>query len=93
MVSFASALFRTIDPNEVRSRPRDQLSRFDVEVGTGNNDVLLPWGRHRTGRMADECEPMSFYRIAEMGIALSSALTFALVGWWEIVAEISSALE
>jgi hypothetical protein len=33
------------------------------------------------------------YRFAEIGIALSFGLTFALVGWWEIVAEIWSALE
>jgi hypothetical protein len=32
------------------------------------NDVFLPWGRHR--------------RIAEIAIAVSSGLTFALVGWW-----------
>jgi hypothetical protein len=38
-------------------------------------------------------DPMSYYRIAEMTIVLSSGLTFALVGWWEIVAEIRSALE
>jgi hypothetical protein len=27
---------------------------------------------------------MSYYRTAEMAIALSFGLTFALVGWWEI---------
>jgi hypothetical protein len=35
---------------------------------------------------------MSYYRIAEMVIALSFGLTFALVGWWEIVRDIWSAL-
>jgi hypothetical protein len=28
---------------------------------------------------------MSYYRIAEMAIALSFGLTFSFVGWWEIV--------
>ena len=36
--------------------------------------------------------PSAHYRIAEMAIVLSAGLTFALVGWWEIVAEIWSAL-
>ena len=36
---------------------------------------------------------MSYYKIAEMAIALSFGLTFAFVGWWEIVGEIWSALE
>jgi hypothetical protein len=36
---------------------------------------------------------MGYFRIAEMAIALISGLTFALVGWWEIVGEILSALE
>jgi hypothetical protein len=35
---------------------------------------------------------MSYYRIAEMAIALSFGLTFAAVGWWEIAEEISRAL-
>jgi hypothetical protein len=33
---------------------------------------------------------MSYYRIAEMAVALSFGLTFALVGWWEIVRDIWS---
>jgi hypothetical protein len=57
------------------------------------NNVFLPWGRHRAGRIADEHGPMGYFRIAEMAIALISGLTFALVGWWEIVGEILSALE
>jgi hypothetical protein len=36
---------------------------------------------------------MSYYRIAEMTVALSFGLTFALAGWWEIVGGIWSALE
>jgi hypothetical protein len=28
---------------------------------------------------------MSYYRFAEIAIALSFGLTFALVGWWDIV--------
>jgi hypothetical protein len=36
---------------------------------------------------------MSYYQIAEMAIALSSGLTFALVGWWDIVESVWSALE
>ena len=35
---------------------------------------------------------MSYCRIAEMAIALSFGLTFAFVGWWEIVGDIWSAL-
>jgi hypothetical protein len=33
---------------------------------------------------------MSYYRIAEVAVALS--LTFAVVGWWEIAGEIWRAL-
>jgi hypothetical protein len=36
---------------------------------------------------------MSYFRYAEMAIALSFGLTFALVGWWDIVGSIWSALE
>jgi hypothetical protein len=36
---------------------------------------------------------MSYYRFAEMAIALSFGLIFALVGWWQIVGQIWSALE
>jgi hypothetical protein len=36
---------------------------------------------------------MNYYRIAEMAVAPCFGLTFALVGWWEIVREIWSALE
>jgi hypothetical protein len=36
---------------------------------------------------------MSCRRIAEIAIALSSGLAFALLGWWEIIGEILSALE
>jgi hypothetical protein len=36
---------------------------------------------------------MRYRRVAEIAIALSSGLAFALVGWWEIVGEILSALE
>ena len=56
------------------------------------NDVFLPWGHHRTDRIADGRGPVSYYRIAEMAVALS-CLTFALLGWREIVGEIWSALE
>jgi hypothetical protein len=49
-------------------------------------------GRHRAGGIADERGPMSYYRIAEMAIALSFGLTFALVGWREIAEGISRAL-
>jgi hypothetical protein len=35
---------------------------------------------------------MSYYQIAEMTVALSFGLTFAFVGWWEIVRGICSAL-
>jgi hypothetical protein len=35
---------------------------------------------------------MSYYRIAEMAIALGFGLTFAAVGWWEIVGQIWSSL-
>jgi hypothetical protein len=49
-------------------------------------------GAHRAGRIADQCAPMIYYRIAEIAIALSSGLTFALVGWWEIADGISRAL-
>jgi hypothetical protein len=31
---------------------------------------------------------MSYYRIAEMAIAVGFGLTFALVGWWDIVGQI-----
>jgi hypothetical protein len=31
---------------------------------------------------------MSFYRFAEMAVALCFGLTFALVGWWEIAGPI-----
>jgi hypothetical protein len=55
--------------------------------------TFLPWERHRAGRIADEGGPMSYYQIAEMAIALSSGLTFALVGWWDIVGQIWSALK
>jgi hypothetical protein len=55
------------------------------------NDVFLPWGRDRAGRIADERGPTSYYRIAEITIALSSGLTFALVGW-EIVGGIGARL-
>jgi hypothetical protein len=68
------------------------LSSIDVEIGSLANDVFLPLGAPSAGRMADECGPMSYYRIAEIAIALSAGLTFALVGWWEIVGEIWSAL-
>jgi hypothetical protein len=56
------------------------------------NDVFLPGGRHRAGRIAEERGPMSYYRIAEIAIALSFGLTFALVGWREMVGQIWSAL-
>jgi hypothetical protein len=36
---------------------------------------------------------MSYYRFAEIAIALSFGLIFALVGWWDIVGTIWSALE
>jgi len=36
---------------------------------------------------------MSYCRFAEIAIAVGFGLTFALVGWWEIVGEIWSALE
>jgi hypothetical protein len=36
---------------------------------------------------------MSYYRFAETAIALSFGLAFALVGWWDIVGSIFSALE
>jgi hypothetical protein len=36
---------------------------------------------------------MSYYQIAEMAIALGFGLTFALVGSWDIVGQIWSALE
>jgi hypothetical protein len=36
---------------------------------------------------------MSYRRIAEIAFALISGLTFALVGWWEIIGDILSALE
>jgi hypothetical protein len=36
---------------------------------------------------------MSYYRFAEIAIALSFGLTFALAGWWDIVESIWSALE
>jgi hypothetical protein len=68
------------------------LSSIDVEIGSLANDFFLPWGRHRAGRIADQCAPMIYYRIAEIAIALSSGLTFALVGWWEIADGISRAL-
>ena len=45
---------------------------------------------HRTGRTAGEHEPMNYYRIAEMAVAL--CFTFALVGWWEIAEDISRSL-
>jgi hypothetical protein len=35
---------------------------------------------------------MSYYRLAEMAVAVSSGLGFALVGWCEIAAEIWGAL-
>jgi hypothetical protein len=38
--------------------------------------------------MAAEREPMSYYRFAEMAVALCFGLTFALVGWWEIAGPI-----
>jgi len=35
---------------------------------------------------------MSYYRFAEMAVAVSSGLAFALIGWCEIAGEIWSAL-
>jgi hypothetical protein len=54
--------------------------------------VFLPRVRHRVGRTAEEREPMNYYRFAEMAVALSFGLTFALLGWWEIAEGISRAL-
>jgi hypothetical protein len=36
---------------------------------------------------------MSYYDFAEIAIALSFGLAFALVGWWDIVGSIWSALQ
>jgi hypothetical protein len=36
---------------------------------------------------------MSYCRIAEMAVALSFGLTFAFVGWYDIVGSILSALK
>jgi len=36
---------------------------------------------------------MTYYQIAEILVALCAGLAFALVGWWEIVGTIWSALE
>jgi hypothetical protein len=36
---------------------------------------------------------MSYYRFAEIAFALSFGLTFALVGWWDIVGSIWSAFQ
>jgi hypothetical protein len=35
---------------------------------------------------------VSYYRFAEMMVALGGGLAFALVGWWDIVGSIWSAL-
>ncbi len=35
---------------------------------------------------------MSYYQLAEMAFALVAGLAFALIGWWEIVGTIWSAL-
>jgi hypothetical protein len=57
------------------------------------NGILLPWGSHRAGRVADQRGLMSCYRIAEMAVALSFGLTFAFVGWWDIAGSIWNALK
>jgi hypothetical protein len=36
---------------------------------------------------------MSYYQFAETVVAVGFGLTFALVGWWDIVGSIWSALE
>ena len=36
---------------------------------------------------------MSYYRFAEIALALGFGLAFALVGWWDIVGSIWSALQ
>ena len=57
------------------------------------SDIFLPWGRPRAGRIADEPGPMSYYQCAETVVAAGLGLAFALVGWWDIIGSIWSALQ
>jgi hypothetical protein len=67
-----------------------QGRRLSLKVHAGG--VFLPWAGHRAGRIAGDPTPMRYYRSAEMAIALSFGLTFALVGWWEIAGQVWGAL-
>ncbi len=76
---------------ELRVTLRSQVAWLPAFAIVHASDVFLPWGRPRAGRIASGS--ISYYRSAEIAIALSFGLTFALVGWWDIVGSIWSALE
>jgi hypothetical protein len=69
--------------------------RSCVPRGADRNasDVFPPWCRHRAGRKAGERRPMNYYQLAQTVVAVGCGLTFALVGWWDIVGSIWSTLE
>jgi hypothetical protein len=87
---------RSIQAN-ARGTPRDSALTGRMAARPSKivhaSDVVLPWCRPRAGRIASECRPMSYCDFAEIAIALIFGLTFALVGWWDIVGSIWSALQ
>jgi hypothetical protein len=89
-VRFAGCRMRPVSENE-SGRPAT-CARRPSPIVIHASDVFLPRGSPRAGRIASEREPMSYYRFAEIA-ALSFGLTFALVGWLDIVGSIWSALE
>jgi hypothetical protein len=95
-----TGLFLSIGDNSIWSNLFNGHADIEVRgisppsfVESSAGGVFLPWVGHCAGRIAGDPAPMRYYRSAERAIALSLGLTFALVGWWEIVGQVWRSIE